>query len=231
VAALHGELLGQVGHRDGVADGDLAHHGGGGTGEAAAGAGLVALLPALRALRARGAAAGAVGRREVQLAGEARRVLVVLDAGDHGRRPAVLLAGAAVVAGRGRLRMAVAVGLARRRLFHRRGGGGLGLRAQALGLGLLGAATGLLGLLRAAAVGLGQALLLLEVALARLLELAQDLGALVVHAARRARRGARLRLHQRDLLAHDHVDRRLVAAAAHGERALALQGDLARRDR
>src|SRR5690606_637909 len=109
----------------------------------------------------RGAATGAVGRGQVQLAGEARGAVIVLGAGDHGMRATVLgLAGGAVVSRRdGRLGMAMAMRLARRGVVGDDGSGGLGLGAHALGLlGL--AALGGFRLLDAAAVGLGQAVLL-----------------------------------------------------------------------
>src|SRR5690606_24806603 len=94
------------------------------------------------------------------------------------------------------------------------------------------------GFLGATLVLFGQALLLAEVALARLLELAQDLGALVVTGCRGllgrgAGAVARTRLDQGDLLADDDVHRRAVLAAADGEflLAAAAERDLLRRDR
>src|SRR5690606_18901016 len=139
------------------------------------------------------------------------------------------------------LGMAVAMpGLARRALLvggQRRGGGGrFGLQAQALGfLFLLALALG--GFLGAALVLFGQALLLGQVAQARFLELAQDLGALVVAGGRGLGCGVfrlgRTGLDQGDLLAHDDVHRRAVLAPADGEflLAAAAEGDLLRCDR
>src|SRR5690606_655898 len=181
------------------------------------------------------AAARPVGCAQVQLAGETRRVLVVLDARDHGVRTTVALVlgprGALVRAGR-RLGMAVGAGLALGRLvLGRRRRRGLGFLAQALGLGLF-LALALGGLFGATPVLFGQALLLGQVALARFLELAQDLRLLVVHRAGLRRAGVGLgRLDQGDLLAHHHVDGRLVAAAPNGELLLAgpAERDLLRR--
>src|SRR5690606_2712819 len=166
-------------------------------------------------------AARAVGGGQVQLAREARGAVVVLHAGHHRVRTAGLVLGAAIVARGGRLGMAMA-----RRLAHgaflvrgeRGGGGRFGLLTQELGFGFL-LALALGGFLRAALVLLGQALLLAEVALPRLLELAQDLGALAVARRRGLRgRGRRLlggtRLDQGDLLADDDVHRRTVLATA-----------------
>nr|WP_254696387.1 hypothetical protein [Lysobacter enzymogenes] len=74
----------------------------------------------------------------------------------------------------------------------------------------------------------GQALLLGEVALLGFLQLAQDLGALLVLADAA---GAFVRLDQGHLLAHHHVDRGAVLAAADGDflLAAAVEGDLLRR--
>src|SRR5690606_4945336 len=193
-------------------------------------------------LAAGAAAARPVGRAQVQLSGEARGALVVLDPGDHHVRAAVALvlgSGATLVAARRcRFRMAMAMGagwLACGGFFirRRRRGRQLGFLARALGFGL-GLALEFGGLLDAALVLLGQALLLGQVALARLLELAQDLGLLVVH--RRLRRGLGVRLaglDQGDLLAHHHVDRGAVLAAADGKLLLAgaVERDLLRRNR
>src|SRR5690606_7600587 len=137
---------------------------------------------------------------------------------------------AALVA-RGLLGMAVAAGLARRRFLPGRGSGGsggLGFLALALGFLFLPLALGLLG---PAPVLLGQTPLLLKVALARLLELAQDLGLFLVHRAGGRGLpgiGLELGLDQGDLLAHHHVDGRLVPPAAHGQFLLAraAEGDL-----
>jgi hypothetical protein len=182
-AALERELLRQVADGDGVADRDLADHRRGRTGEARTGTRLVELAALLRT-PAGARAARAFGGAQVQLAGEARRVVVVLDGRDH------------------RVRAAVRLGLVRQRSCRRRAaaaasgghdgrpwawrlssataasaggrGGGLAFAFgrfffQALALGQFGLALG---------VGLGEALLLGEVALARFLELAEDFRAL-----------------------------------------------------
>src|SRR5690606_30442485 len=182
----------------------------GGTGEAAARAGLLGVPAGRLGLAAAAAAAArAVGGAQVHLAGEPAGALVVLDAGDHRMRAAglVLVAGLVVGARGGRLGMAVAMTLAGQVfLGHRQGrGGAFGFGAGSLFLGAL----ALGGFLGPALVGFGQALLLGQVALARFLELAQDLGAFVV--LRRGLGDYRLggalgRLDQGDLLAHDHVD-------------------------
>src|SRR5690606_20262582 len=194
VAALHGQLLRQVGHGDLVADGDLAHHRRGRAFEAAHAAAVAAAAAVLAALRfaaaparAGGGTACAVGGRQVQLAGEARRRVVVV--GDGVPAAALVLGRGTAVLGRARRR---ARRTGRRRLGRLRLGCGLALLlpgrflgclallflALALGLFLLALALGFLGAL---AVPLGQALLLGEVALAGFLQLAQHLGALVVH--------------------------------------------------
>src|SRR5690606_20518065 len=190
-----------------------------------------------------GAAARALGRAQVQLAGETGGVLIVLDTGDHRVRAAVALVlgtGAALVARRRRLGMAMAMGrLARGRIGVGLGrasacaGGLLGFLAQPLGLGIL-LALELGGRVGTALVFLGQALLLGEVALARLLELAQDLGLLVVHPGGAVGLGGLVgRLDQRDLPAHHHVDGRAVLAATDGEFLLAraVERDLLWRNR
>src|SRR3546814_4909002 len=93
------------------------------------------------------------------------------------------------------------------------------------------------GFLDATLVLFGQALLLGQVAQPRFLELAQDLGALVVTRSRGLfGRGVGVglaRLDQGDLLAHDDVDRGAVLAAADGEflLAAAAERDLLRCDR
>src|SRR3546814_314491 len=79
VAALHRQLLGEVGHGDRLADRHLAHDRRGRPGEPGAGAGLVAVLARGAGLGARSGAGRAVGRGQVQLPGEARGVLVVLE--------------------------------------------------------------------------------------------------------------------------------------------------------
>src|SRR3546814_6633728 len=104
----------------------------------------------------------------------------------------------------------------------------LRLDAQALGfLFFLALAFG--GFLDATLVLFGQALLLGQVAQPRFLELAQDLGALVVTRSRGLfGRGVGVglaRLDQGDLLAHDDVDRGAVLAAADGEFLLAARSD------
>src|SRR5690606_5562358 len=185
-----------------------------------AGAGLLGLA-ARPGLAAAGASARPVGRAQVHLAREAAGALVVLDARDHRVRAAGLVPVPGLVR-RARLGMAVAMALAR---------GGLGLgRQQRLGGGALGLEPGgllflalALGFLGAALVLFGQALLLGQVALARFLQLAQDLGALVVHRPRLRGGSRRLlrRLHQGDLLAHHHVHGVAVLAAAHRELLLA----------
>ena len=85
VAALQGELLGQVTHGDGFTDGDFTHHRRGRPVEAGAGARLV--RHAARGLAATATGAGgatrALGCGQVQLAGETRGIVVVLDAGHH----------------------------------------------------------------------------------------------------------------------------------------------------
>src|SRR5690606_9347167 len=185
-------------------------------GEAGARARLFGVPAGRTGLAAPAGAARAVGRGQVQLAGAAGGVLVVLDAGDHRLRAAGLVLVSAILgARRGGLGMAVAMpGLARRALLvggQRRGGGGrFGFQAQALGfLFLLALALG--GFLGAALVLFGQALLLGQVAQARFLELAQDLGALVVAGGRGLGCGVfrlgRTGLDQGDLLAHDDVHR------------------------
>src|SRR5690606_33080983 len=184
----------QVGHGDRVADGDLAHHRRGRAFEAAHAAAVAAAAAVLAALRfaaaparAGGGTACAVGGRQVQLAGEARRGVVVV--GDGVPAAALVLGRGTAVLGRARRR---ARRTGRRRLGRLRLGRGLALLlpgrflgclallflALALGLFLLALALGFLGAL---AVQLGQALLLGEVALAGFLQLAQHLGALVVH--------------------------------------------------
>src|SRR5690606_7939116 len=219
---------------------DFAHHRRGRALEAVRAGGAAARLldvaPGL-GLAARGAAARALGGAEVQLAGEARGIVVVLDARDHRVRAAVrLVLGAAAVVGArsGRLGMSMSVAaLAHGRFFA--GGGRRGefrLGAQAFGFRLfLAFAFGRF--LGAAAVVFLEALLLGQVALARFLELAQDLGALGILLLPQARcigRGFG-RLDQRDLLAHHHVDRGLVLAAADGDFLLAraVERDLLRR--
>jgi hypothetical protein len=129
--------------------------------------------------------------------------------------------------------MAMAVaGLTRRSLFlgYHDGGSERGFGAQALGFSF-GQALTLGGFLGAAAVSFSELLLFGQVALLGFLELAQDLAALVV--LRRAGIGDLGRLDQRHLLAHDHVDRLAVLAAADGEflLAAAIERDLARRGR
>src|SRR5690606_29111767 len=229
VAALHRQLLGQVGDGDRLADRDLAHDRRGRAGEAGAGTGLLGVAARLRLAAAAGAAARAIGRAQVHLAGEARGALVVLGPGDHRVRAAGLVARALVLGARGRLRVAVAMGLApdlfRRGQRRCLGGSALGLEPGGLFLAALA-----LGFLGAALVGLGQALLLGQVALARFLQLAQDLGALAVLGGHLfARRLGRL--DQGHLLAHHHVHRAAVLAAAHGQLLLAAaaERDLARR--
>src|SRR5690606_6647838 len=132
--------------------------------------------------------------------------VVVLDAGDHRVRAAglVLVPGLVVGARSGRLGMAVAMGLAGDIFPGRRdrGRGSDPLRLGARGFVLDALARG--GFLGATLVGFGQALLFRQVALARFLELAQDLGALVVlrlasGGGRRLVPGAVDRLHQGDL--------------------------------
>src|SRR5690606_24676818 len=242
VATLHRQLLGEVGHGDRLADRHFAHDRRGQAGEAGAGAGLVAVLARGARLGTRGGAARAVGRGQGQLAGEARGILVVLDARDHRMRTAglVLVPAAVVAARRRRLRVSVAMWLARGGFVlggrRGRGRGHFGLDAQALGfLFFLAPAFG--GCLGAALVLLGRALLLGQVAQPRFLALAQDLGALVV--AGRGGGGRRRlgngfpRLDQGDLLAHDDIDRGAVLAAADGEflLAAAAERDLLRCDR
>src|SRR5690606_20376467 len=167
--------------------------------------------------------------------------VVVLDAGHHRVRAAGLVLGAAIVALGSGLGMAMARHLAHRPIFVRRKRGGsrgcFGFLAQALGF-LFFLALALGGFLGAALVLFSQALLLAEVALARLLELAQDLGALVVAGCGGllGRGGcivAGTRLDQGDLLADDDVHRRSVLAAADGELLLAAaaERDLLRCDR
>ena len=246
VAALHRELLREVGHGDRVADRDFALHRRGRTFEAvrataAARRGAAATLRAatLRlAARVAGAATGAIGGTEVQLAGEARGLVVVLDATDHRVRTAVALLGAggriAIVGTRRRGRLVAVtmrcrsaadrLGSFRRR--RRRGGRG-SLLAQALGF-RFGLALALQSLFGATPVVLGQTLLFRQVLLARRLELAQDLGALGFRIDRATLTGA-----QRDLLAHDDIDRLAVLAAtdrqfllaASAERDLLRRGD------
>ena len=151
-----------------------------------------------------------------------------------GMRAARLVAGTgAAVFLAGGLGMAVTMRLARRFLV---GGQGAGLRGHGRGgrflglaaFGFLGLALGLLGFLGATLVGLGKRLLLGEVTLLGLLQLAQDLGALVVRIVRAA---VLARAHQGHLLAHHHVDRGAAHAAPHRELLLAAaaQGDLLRR--
>src|SRR5690606_31835142 len=184
VAALHGQLLGQVGHGDRVTDLDLAHHGSGGPLEAVRTGARTGLFDlAARTRLARGGAAGTVGRAQVQLAGETRGAVVVLDPAHHRVRAAVLLLLVAPALLARRCRLAVP-GLAACTcttgfLGRSSRSGQLGFLAQPLGLRLffLALALGFLGPL---AVLFGQPLLLAEVALARLLQLAQDLGALVI---------------------------------------------------
>src|SRR5690606_11487424 len=194
VAALEGQLLGQVGHGDRIADGDLAHDRRGRALEAtdatvaAAATGLLATLRlAAAATRAGAGTARAVCGGQVQLAGETAGSLVVV--GGHGVRPTgLVLGGAAAVVGGpgGRTRRARGDRPGRGLRLGLAGAGGLlgGLAliflALALGLFLLALALCLLGAL---AVDLGQALLLGEIALAGLLQLAQHLGALIVHRA------------------------------------------------
>src|SRR5690606_18443078 len=185
---------------------------------------------------ARGGAAGAIGRAQVQLAGKTRGAVVVLDPAHHRVRAAMvlLLVARALLARRGRLAVPGLAPGTRTAGFLGGSGccGQFGLLAQALGLRLffLALALGLLGPL---AVFLGQALLLAQVALARLLQLAQDLRALLI--AVRGRGGGVLLggLVQHHLLAHEHVDRLAVLAAAHGQLLLAVaaEGDLPGRDR
>src|SRR5690606_17427761 len=239
VAALHGQLLRQVGHGDRVADGDLAHHRRGRAFEAAHAAAVAAAAAVLAALRfaaaparAGGGTACAVGGRQVQLAGEARRGVVVV--GDGVPAAALVLGRGTAVLGRARRR---ARRTGRRRLRLGRGlalllpGRLLGclallFLALALGLFLLALALGFLGAL---AVQLGQALLLGEVALAGFLQLAQHLGALVVH---RRLGGSRLGgVDVGALLADLDGDGGLAAAAADGQflHLAPGQGDLLRR--
>src|SRR5690606_15649784 len=183
--------------------------------------------PAVATTRTRTGTARTVGSRKVQLAGEAAGVLVVLDAGHHRVRAAVLVLGTGtVVFGRTHRRTGRARRRSRRgrrscrlgRSFLRRpleaGLLGLALVFHALALGLFGLALarGFLGTL---AVDLGKVLLLGEVALARLLKLAQHLGALVVHGA--GRTGALRTLDVGALLPDLDSDGGLAAAAADGQ--------------
>src|SRR5690606_2679156 len=237
VAALERELRGQVGHGDRLADRHFAHHRRGRTLEpvrTGAAARLLDLATRPRLAAARVAVARAFGRAQVQLAGEARRAVVVLDARHHRVRAAVALVlgtGVALVARRRRLGVAGAMRrLARGGIGLGRGDGLFGFLAQAFGLGLL-LALEFGRLIGATLVFLGQALLLGQVALARLLELAQDLGLLVVHRRGGALRGFGGGLAQRDPAAQHHVYRRAVLPAANGELLLAgaAERDLLRR--
>src|SRR5690606_8480775 len=205
-------------HGDRITDLHFAHDRGRGPLETVRTAARTRLLDlATRPGLARGGAARAVGRAQVQLAGEAGGALVVLDALDHRMRTTVLLllVSRALVARRCRLAMSMP-GLARAAtgfLGGNRGGGLLGFQAQAFGLGL-GFLALALGFLDPLLVLFGQPLLLAEVALARLLQLAQDLGTLVVAARGSAGRALLGGLFKHHLLAHDHVDRLAVLAAA-----------------
>src|SRR5690606_21826721 len=195
LAALHGELLRQLGNGDGIADGDLAHDRCGRPREAvlaATGAGRLGGAGAGLLAGAGGAAAGTLGIAQMQLAGdEAAGALVALVV-DHGVRAARLVPGAGLagVTGGGARRrcrlLAMAAGRRALGLFHRRlaGGGKGGLLGGGAGGLFLGLATGLLGLLllAALAVGLGQGGQLGGVAGLAFLQLAQRLGALLVNA-------------------------------------------------
>ena len=190
VAALERELLREVGHGDGVADRDFAHDRRGRAGEAmragrCATGRLAARLRACRARwcvrRARSAAlrcswpakraASSSSSTPATIACEPRLRLVLVRGGlvvDARRRPASGGHGGRPCGLRGFLGDG---GF---------GGGGRGGRGAAFALGgfvfqalALGRSSAL-----ALGVGLGQALLLGQVALARFLELAQDLGAL-----------------------------------------------------
>src|SRR6476620_8231920 len=198
---------------------------------ATAATGLLRLTTGLRLATDAGRATRALGSAQVQLSGESCRVLVILDARDHGMRATclVLVDGLVLDARRCRLRvsMAVSVWLARGAFFL----GGQRGDACGLGLGASGffADTQLFGELGGAElVGFGQALLLGQVALLGFLQLAQDLGMLI----RRRRATAEFgRLDQRHLLAHEHVDRGAVLAATDGQflLAAAIERDLLRR--
>ena len=235
VASLQRELLRKVGHGDRVADGDLAHHRRNRLLEPGAGARLVERALALLRLAAGiGAAAAArtIRRGQVQLAGEARGVVVVLDAGNHRVRTAVrglaLVGNRLVGLARGcGLRMTVVAGLGLAGIIlHRRFSSS---QAGAFGGGIR-SALDLREFLRALAILGGKRQLFGLVALARLGELAMDLGHLGVGIACCAW------LVQGDFLAHDHVDRARAAprlgVAANGDflLAAAVEHDLAGRD-
>src|SRR5690606_23902485 len=217
----------QVGYGDGLADLHLAHDRRGRPGEPGAGAGLVRVAARLGTATGAGAGgtAGTIGLAQVHAAGEALAAIAVAGPG-AGTLALAAATGALAGTRRGGLGVRDRRGDRLHRLFGRGLGGGffLGLAAG----GLLGLLLRPLGLLGAAAVGFLERLLLGQVALARLLELAQDLGTLVVPAGSRRRVGARG--HQRDLLAHHHVDGGAVLAATDRQLLLAVaaEGDLAR---
>ncbi len=250
IAALQGQLLGQVGHGHGIADGNVTHDRSDRTFETmgtAAAARLVAVTAAA-VLHAPGrttarvavvAATGTVGGRQVQLAGEAVATLVVALGA---RTVVVVVVRAAVIrtrrrTGRGRCRRTR--GACRRiggsgRLGGDRsrrciaGGFGGSLGSLALGFGTLLGVYLFLALacdfLVTRTVLLGQCALLVQIALAGFLQLAQDVGALLI-------RGHRLAagvLHVGALLAHFHVDGGLAAAGADGHflQLATVEGDL-----
>src|SRR5690606_6734353 len=171
--------------------------------------------------------ARAVGGGQVQLAGETAGSLVVV--GGHGvRTTGLVLGGAAAVVGGpgGRTRRARGDRPGRGLRLGLAGAGGL---LGGLALFLVALAPGHRG---AVAVGLGQARLLGQIALAGLLQLAQHLGALIVHRAGGGLGGRRVGLVDVGaLLADLDGDGGLAAAAADGQflHLAPRQGDLLRR--
>ena len=242
IAALERQLLRQIGDGDRIADGDLANDLLGRTGETVLPAAAAALLELTLGLGfgTRGRAAVALGRGQVQLARKTGRAVVVLDVGDHRVRTAIrfVLLGAIVDAGRfGTRGFDVSVGSGLGTGSGRRSSGGffpgcdLGRRRSgSAGRRFIGEPLALGSGFGALAIIFGQPLLFFEIARARFLELAHDVGALVVAAGRGA---SFLRLDQRDFLAHHDIDRLPVLAAADGDflLAVAVERDLLRPDR
>ncbi len=248
IAALDGQLLGQIGDGDGVADGDVTHDRRDRTFEpmgTTAAARLVAVTAAA-VLHAPGrttarvavvAAAGTIGGRQMQLTGEAVATIVIA----LGARTVVVVVRVAIVRTRCRTgsrrcsRARVAgrcIGSSRlgrsrgRRCVLGRFSSGFGRLALGFGtfLGVDFFLTLAGDFFVARTVLLGQCALLVQIALAGFLQLAQDVGALLI-------RGHRLAagvLHVGTLLAHFHVDGRLAAAGTDGHflQLATVQGDL-----